>query len=250
MNERFSSKKLMDTLVDQVRSEYLSTEQDYPWIVGFSGGKDSTLVAHLVFEALLHVPPSKRTRRVHIVSNDTLVESPLVMSHLYKVQNQMKSGAEALGLPIKIATTTPDLSQSFWVLLIGKGYPTPNQTMRWCTDRLKILPTSSYILDKVSKHGSAILILGVRKDESNSRKRAIEKHQNIIDSQLTPHTSLRGAFVYRPIVELSTDNVWELLAEHLPPWGETHRDLIQLYRRRVWRMSCGYEQRGCTWLWY
>lgn len=230
MNERFSSKKLMDTLVDQVRSEYLSTEQDYPWIVGFSGGKDSTLVAHLVFEALLHVPPSKRTRRVHIVSNDTLVESPLVMSHLYKVQNQMKSGAEALGLPIKIATTTPDLSQSFWVLLIGKGYPTPNQTMRWCTDRLKILPTSSYILDKVSKHGSAILILGVRKDESNSRKRAIEKHQNIIDSQLTPHTSLRGAFVYRPIVELSTDNVWELLAEHLPPWGETHRDLIQLYR--------------------
>lgn len=220
----------MDKLIDQVRCEYLSTTQDYPWIVGFSGGKDSTLVAHLVFEAMLKVPPSQRLRHVHFVSNDTLVESPLVMTHLYKVQNQIKRGAEAFNLPITIATTTPDLSQSFWVLLIGKGYPTPNQTMRWCTDRLKIIPTSSYILDKVSKHGAAILILGVRKDESNSRKRAIEKHQNINDSELTPHTSLRGAFVYRPIVDLSTDDVWELLAEHLPPWGETHRDLIQLYR--------------------
>lgn len=220
----------MDKLIDQVRCEYLSTAQDHPWIVGFSGGKDSTLVAHLVFEAMLKVPPSQRARHVHFVSNDTLVESPLVMSHLYKVQNQIKRGAEAFNLPITIATTTPDLSQSFWVLLIGKGYPTPNQTMRWCTDRLKIIPTSSYILDKVSKHGAAILILGVRKDESNSRKRAIEKHQNINDSELTPHTSLRGAFVYRPIVDLSTDDVWELLAEHLPPWGETHRDLVQLYR--------------------
>lgn len=220
----------MDTLIDQIRSEYLSTEQNYPWIVGFSGGKDSTLVAHLVFEAMLHIAPSQRKRSVHIVSNDTLVESPLVMSHLYKVQEQIKRGAEALGLPITVATTTPDLSQSFWVLLIGKGYPTPNQTMRWCTDRLKIIPTSSYILDKVSEHGAAILILGVRKDESSSRKRNIEKYQNIPDSQLTPHASLRGAFVYRPIVDLTTDDVWELLAEHLPPWGESHRDLIQLYR--------------------
>lgn len=225
-----SSHDLFQTLVDEIRQEYLSPDQNYPWIVGFSGGKDSTLVAHLVFETLLSVAPSRRSRPVHIVSNDTLVESPLVMAHLHKVQAQIKQAAEALGLPVTVVTTQPDMRQSFWVLLIGKGYPTPNQTMRWCTDRLKIQPTRGYILDKVSAHGAAILVLGVRKDESNSRKRNIEKHQNIADSNLTPHNTLPGAFIYRPIVELTTDEVWELLGEHTPPWGGSHRDLIQLYR--------------------
>ena len=225
-----SSQSLFEQLVGEIRQEYVSTGQGYPWIIGFSGGKDSTLVAHLVFEALLQVAPSQRVRQVHIVSNDTLVESPLVMAHLYKVQEQISQAAVALNLPVTVATTQPIPHQSFWVLLIGKGYPTPNQTMRWCTDRLKIQPTSSYILDKVSAYGAAILILGVRKDESNSRKRNIDKHQNIADSNLTPHSTLPGAFVYRPIVDLSTDDVWELLAEHTPAWGGSHRDLIQLYR--------------------
>lgn len=57
-------------IVQHVKDEYLSTAQSYPWIVGFSGGKDSTVVAHAVFEALRAIPPSQRTRPVHIVSND------------------------------------------------------------------------------------------------------------------------------------------------------------------------------------
>ena len=39
-------------VVQHVKDEYLSTSQSWPWIVGFSGGKDSTVVAHAVFEAL------------------------------------------------------------------------------------------------------------------------------------------------------------------------------------------------------
>ncbi|MFM8444353.1 MAG: DNA phosphorothioation system sulfurtransferase DndC [Methylococcus sp.] len=225
-----SSHQIYNHLVEDIKKEYLSSSQNYPWILGFSGGKDSTLVAHLVFEAILNVAPSQRKRHIHIVSNDTLVESPLVMSHLHKVQEQMRHASNTLDLPITVATTKPIIHQSFWVLLIGKGYPTPNQTMRWCTDRLKIQPTSGYILDKVSAYGAAILILGVRKDESNSRKRNIDKYQNIAESNLTPHSTLSGAYIYRPIVDLSTDDVWELLAEHSPAWGGTHRDLIQLYR--------------------
>lgn len=64
--------------------EYLSPSQSYPWIVTFSGGKDSTLVAHLVFEALLELPPSLRNRKIYFVSNDTLVESPLVAQHMHR----------------------------------------------------------------------------------------------------------------------------------------------------------------------
>lgn len=217
-------------IVTAVQEEYLSDDQCYPWIIGFSGGKDSTLVAHAVMEALLAISPSRRTREVHILSNDTLVESPLVIAYLREVQTYLRDAARNLRLPVVVETTRPDPEQSFWVLLIGRGYPTPNQNMRWCTDRLKILPTSRYITDSVSRHGAAILVLGVRKDESSTRRQTIERHRNLSDSNLTPHSSLSGALIYRPIVELTTDEVWEILGEHPPPWGGTHQALIQLYR--------------------
>lgn len=221
---------LWEGVVADIKTEYLSDTQGYPWIIGFSGGKDSTLVAQAVLEAILAVPPSARTREVHVVSNDTLVESPMVIAHMIRVQRQIQEASQNLGLPITVVTTKPEIEQTFWVLLIGKGYPSPNQSMRWCTDRLKIQPTSSYILNNVSKHGAAIVVLGVRKDESNSRRNSIDKFQNMENSSLTPHAELPGAFIYRPIVDLKLDDVWEVLGENPPPWGGTHKDLIQLYR--------------------
>lgn len=217
-------------IVQHVKDEYLSTVQSYPWIVGFSGGKDSTVVAHAVFEALQAIPPSKRTRPVHIVSNDTMVESPLVMAHLDDVSRQLQAAADSLSLPITVARTRPDPDKTFWVLLIGKGYPSPNQQMRWCTDRLKIQPTSTYIKDNVSKHGAAVVVLGVRRTESIRRMRTVDKYENDRGSNLNPHSSITGAYIFRPIVDLTTDDVWEILGSFPAPWGGTHTKLFQLYR--------------------
>lgn len=225
-----SPNEKMHRIVEEIREEYLSETQRYPWIIGYSGGKDSTLVAHAVFEALLGIEPAKRTREVHLVSNDTLVESPLVVGHMKMTQKTISEAAKALNLPITVAITTPEISKTFWVNLIGRGYPTPNQNMRWCTDRLKIQPTSRYILDFVSSCGAAIVILGVRRDESSSRRASIDRHVNIGESNLTPHSELPGAYIYRPIVDLVTDDVWEILGGNYPPWGGTHGDLVQLYR--------------------
>lgn len=210
--------------------EYLDDTQDYPWIVTFSGGKDSTLVAHLVFEMLLSLPPSLRRRSVYFVSNDTLVESPLVASHMRTALDAILAAAKRYKLPIDGQVTTPKLDETFWTLLIGKGYPSPNRNMRWCTDRLKISPTSNYILDKVSAHGAAIILLGVRKDESSARRSSIENHKNKENSNLTPHGTLKNALVYRPIMDVSTDDVWEFLVYNDPPWGGSHRDLVMLYK--------------------
>jgi len=217
-------------VVQHVKDEYLSSVQAYPWIVGFSGGKDSTVVAHAVFEALAAIPPSQRTRPVHIVSNDTMVESPLVMAHLDEVSQQIRAAAAGLSLPITVARTRPDLDKTFWVLLIGKGYPSPNQQMRWCTDRLKIQPTSTYIKDNVSKYGAAIVVLGVRRTESIRRMRTVDKYENDRGTNLNPHSSITGAYIFRPIVDLTTDDVWEILGSFPAPWGGTHKNLFQLYR--------------------
>jgi len=217
-------------IVQNVKSEYLSESQNFPWIVGFSGGKDSTVVAHAVFEALLAIPPSLRTRQVHVVSNDTLVESPLVIAHLDEVTKRIEEAANNLALPIVVARTTPELEKTFWVLLIGKGYPSPNLTMRWCTDRLKIQPTSGYIKKHISDYGAAIVVLGVRRSESQTRQRSIDRYQNLRGTELTPHSELLGAYIYRPIVDLTTDDVWEILGSFQAPWGGTHTNLFQLYR--------------------
>ncbi len=217
-------------VVSEIRDEYLDETQCYPWVIGFSGGKDSTVVAHGVFEALLTIPPSRRKRSIHIVSNDTMVESPLVMAHLDDVTERIERAARNLDLPITVARTKPEVDKTFWVLLIGKGYPSPNMTMRWCTDRLKIQPTSAYIKKHISDYGAAVVVLGVRRDESQTRQRSIDKRRNMRGSNLTPHSDLQGAFVYRPIVDLTTDDVWEILGAFHAPWGGNHASLIQLYR--------------------
>lgn len=167
-------------------------------------------------------------RPVHIVSNDTLVESPLVIQHVKTSLDQIMSAATALRLPIHTDITKPDVTQTFWVNLIGRGYPSPNRTFRWCTDRMKIQPTSTYIKSKIAEAENVILLLGVRRSESATRAASVKRYDN--GERLNRHNDLAGCLVFRPIVELTTEDVWEYLAEHDAPWGGDHRKLIKLYR--------------------
>lgn len=221
----------LEEALARVRAELLDEYKQphsFPWIVGFSGGKDSTVVAHLVFDLLLSLAPDERRRAVHIVSNDTLVESPLVMAHIASVQADMTVAARAWDLPVTVTTTRPHPDATFWVNLIGRGYPTPNRTFRWCTDRMKIQPTSRYIREQVAASGEVILLLGVRRDESATRAGTVARYDN--GARLNRHNDLPGCMVFRPIVEFSTDDVWEFLSAAPPPWGGTHARLIRLYR--------------------
>ena len=218
---------LVQSIRRDIAAEYTEPHK-YPWIIGFSGGKDSTLVTHLVFEHLLSLPASERTRPVYVVSNDTLVESPLVIAHVRTVMDEIQAAAGAFALPIKVQITQPDDDQTFWVSLIGRGYPSPNRSFRWCTDRMKIQPTSRFIRQHVDAFGKVILLLGVRRDESSTRAGSVARYDN--GERLNRHNDLVGCMVFRPIVEMLTEDVWEFLGEHSPPWGGSHRALILLYR--------------------
>lgn len=220
-----------EALFQSIRAELLDEyrqDHDWPWIIGYSGGKDSTLVTHLVFEMLLSLPPSQRSRPVHIVANDTLVESPLVVQHIIESVEEIGDAANAFGLPIITKITRPAPDQSFWVNLIGRGYPSPNRSFRWCTDRMKILPTSRYIKSQVDDAGQVVLLLGVRRSESSTRAASVNRYDN--GERLNKHNDLVGCMVFRPIVDLDTDDVWEFLALNEPPWGGSHLKLIGLYR--------------------
>lgn len=222
-----SSASTFDAIRSELLHEYLK-DHTYPWIIGYSGGKDSTLVTHLAFEMLMKLPPSERRRTVHIVSNDTLVESPLVVQHIIDSINEIQEAADAFALPVVTKITRPAPDQSFWVNLIGRGYPSPNRSFRWCTDRMKIQPTSKYIKGLADTAGQVILLLGVRRSESATRAASVGRYDN--GERLNKHNDLQGCMVFRPIVELDTDEVWEFLALNEPPWGSSHLKLIGLYR--------------------
>ena len=211
----------------EIAEEY-AEPHNVPWIIGYSGGKDSTLVAHLVIEHLLSISPSKRTRPVHIVANDTLVESPFVIAHLKNSLAAIQDASEAFLLPVKCQITQPADDKTFWVNVIGRGYPPPNRMFRWCTDRMKIQPTISYIKGQSAITGKVILLLGVRRAESSARAQSVARYDN--GGRLNPHNDLKECMVFRPIVELSTKDVWEFLALNEPPWGGSHGHLIKLYQ--------------------
>jgi DNA sulfur modification protein DndC len=212
-----------------LRDEYLQSHSK-PWIIGFSGGKDSSLLAHLVVECILSVSPDERKRRVYVVSNDTLVESPIFQSFVDRVLQRMAESYGALQIPVEVVKTSPLLEESFWVNLLGRGYPAPKRMFRWCTDRMKIRPTTRFIREQVSQNGEVILLLGVRRAESGERAKNISKRETSDEnSRLNPHSDLGGCMIYTPITELSTDEVWITLLNNKPPWGGDYRDLLQLY---------------------
>lgn len=214
----------------EIRDQY-RTQGPMPWIIGFSGGKDSTLLAQLVIEAILGVAPAERTRPVYLICNDTLVESPLFQRYVDASLDRLREGLENLSLPISVVTTRPKESETFWVNMLGRGYPAPNRSFRWCTDRMKIRPTSEFIKSLVNQNGAAVLLLGVRKNESAERAKNMQRRESASPGTLLkPHDDLKGCLIYCPIIDLSTDDVWVSLIENRPPWGGKHSDLFQLYR--------------------
>jgi DNA sulfur modification protein DndC len=218
-----------DLIVQKVVARYESTSDQRPWIVAYSGGKDSTMVLHLLFEALRRVRPSRRTRPVHVLSSDTLVETPAIAAFVESQLELIEAGAQGLGLPIKAHLVRPELHETFWVRLIGYGYPAPNRTFRWCTERLKIKPSNAFIMQQVASAGEVLILLGSRIAESSTRAKSIRKHESN-GGEINPHSTLANAFVWAPIRDLETDEVWEYLALSPCPWGGSHRQLQNLYK--------------------
>ena len=219
----------LETIKATLKREY-SRQHSHPWVIAYSGGKDSTLLLQLVWEMVAELPSVQRCRKILVVGNDTLVESPLIIQHLRDSLKVVKVAAQEQYLPIDVRITTPAIDQTFWVNVIGRGYIPPTRNFRWCTDRMKILPTSRLLKDIVHEYGGSVLLIGTRRSESQNRKRVMER-RNVIATELNPHDSIDDCFMFAPIVDLDDDDIWTVLMQRCPPWGGTHRRLITLYRQ-------------------
>jgi DNA sulfur modification protein DndC len=221
-------KATVAALCEEIRELY--TADDVPWIIGYSGGKDSTAVLQLIWTAVAELPVEKRTKPIHVISTDTLVENPVVAAWVTRSLDTMRKAANEQNLPIQPHRLTPKVEDSFWVNLIGKGYPAPRHKFRWCTERLKIRPSNRFILGVVKASGEAILVLGTRKTESTRRAFNMLKHEkNRARDRLSPNASLPGTLVYTPIEDWTNDDVWMFLTQVKNPWGYNNADLLGMY---------------------
>lgn len=219
----------VDALVAQTQQLYLA--DGVPWVVGYSGGKDSTAVLQLVWQALAELPADQRSKPVHVISTDTLVENPVVAAWVTHSLEVMEDAASKAGLPVKPHRLTPAVTDTFWVNLIGRGYPAPRHKFRWCTERLKIKPSNSFIREMVRSHGEAILVLGTRKAESSSRaSRMAALESRRVRDLLSPNSSLPNCLVYSPIENWSNDDVWTFLMQRPNPWGYSNKELLTMYQ--------------------
>jgi DNA sulfur modification protein DndC len=215
-------------LCEEIRTLYCA--DTVPWIVGYSGGKDSTATLQLTWMALATLPPEQRTKAVHVISTDTLVENPIVASWVTHSLDVMAEAARKQGMPFKPMRLTPRVEDSFWVNLIGKGYPAPRHKFRWCTERLKIRPSNTFIMQVVNQTGEAILLLGARKAESQARAKVLNRNTRYrVRDRLSPNSTLPGCSVYTPIEDWSNDDVWMFLTQIDNPWGYDNKDLLGMY---------------------
>ena len=275
MAANFLDENSIESIYDEMQAVYLNDNR--PWIIGYSGGKDSTVCTELTFRMLMKLPKEKRTKPVYIVSSDTLIENPVILNYLNYNIEKINESAKKLDLPVEGIVVKPDSTNTYWTNIIGKGYPTPKSIQyRWCTERLKIRPSNDFIKKQLEKE-DVVVILGVRKDESIARKARIEKRE--IDGYLlTPHGTLKSknklAYVYTPIVDFTTADVWDVLVNSnkntIPTpddifdhpatcWGTDTMELFNLYLKgsgdsgecpfiadeSTSKSSCGNSRFGC-----
>lgn len=215
---------------EEMKRVYLHDQR--PWMIGYSGGKDSTLLCQLVFEMLQDLPEEDRKKKVYIVTSDTLVENPIVKNYMHKMNKAINEASQQKKLNIEAHMLYPETKNTFWSLVIGLGYPTPEPPgFRWCTERLKINPSNAFTYNTIKKDGEIVILLGVRKAESASRSRSISSRE-IEGKLLTRHDQIAKAYVYSPLSEIRNENVWEYLlqGDGMSPWNTDNKYLFSLYQ--------------------
>lgn len=245
----------MNLLTKQIQDYYLL--DSIPWVIGYSGGKDSTAVLQLVWYALKKLRPEQRHKPIHVITTDTMVENPVVSAWVKSSHDRMDRARTEAAMPIRPHMLYPDLAQTFWVNLIGRGYPSPRYKFRWCTERLKIRPSNRFIREVVRSSGEAMLVLGTRRAESSRRSANMEKHaQGRLRDRISPNSKLPNSLVYTPIEDWTSDDVWQFLMQVPNPWGHANRALVSMYRGAsddnecplvvdTTTPSCGNSRFGC-----
>ncbi len=211
------------------------------------------MLASLVFDTVLSLPSDKCAKPISVVCTDTRVEIPAIVEMVDGTLERMRKCSLQHNLNVDVNLLKPTVEESFWVNIIGRGYPPPNRTFRWCTQRMKIDPVTTFVQQRIGHWGEAILHLGARRAESASRAQTMASRE--ARNGLHRHPDLPRVWVSNPIEFLTTEEVWAYLLQKSNPWGGDNRSLYKLYASAsngecpiqidTSTPSCGNSRFGC-----
>jgi DNA sulfur modification protein DndC len=130
MNAPPLGREFLDARYEEIRKIYLGDRR--PWVIGYSGGKDSTTALQMIWYALSALGTDRLTKPVYIIASDTQVETPKIVGYIDSSLERMNHATRRAGLPFTAHKVRPKLENTFWVNLIGRGYPAPSKRSRWC----------------------------------------------------------------------------------------------------------------------
>ncbi|BAZ06253.1 hypothetical protein NIES3974_29110 [Calothrix sp. NIES-3974] len=96
----------IELLTQEIQELYL--QDRIPWVIGYSGGKDSTAILQLVWNAIAQLPKQQRSKTIHVITTDTLVENPYVSIWVKNSLKQIEVAAYAGGKSLRV-----DLGEKF-----------------------------------------------------------------------------------------------------------------------------------------
>jgi DNA sulfur modification protein DndC len=94
---------------------------------------------------------------------------------------------------------------------------------------LKIEPANRFITEKVTSYGEVVIVLGARRAESTTRAGQMGKRKKA-GEHLTRHSDLPNAWVFTPIEDWDTEEIWEYLLSEQSPWGNDNKELFTMYK--------------------
>lgn len=224
----------MDAAKADLKTLYLNSEDKGTWAVAWSGGKDSTCVLKLITEVVMALPVEQRQRHVYVVMSDTVVENPELDLYMREQQQLFNQWATKNKAPFSAHIVERPVEKGYFFCLLGKGHPLPSQSIRWCTDRLKIKPQDNFFLEITPTY----VLSGVRRSESQTRERKIDRYSIEEKVALYEHSKLTplGTKVFMPIINFDVEDVWRSLREPTL-WGSTE-DIRRIYKDATG--ECGF----------
>ncbi len=222
----------MDTVATKIRRSIKQIcdhykRDDRPWYLGFSGGKDSTALFAAVYSAMLNVGHPRKP--ITLLYCDTGVEIPIVVDYVVRTLAHIRRQAKRDCLPINTRVVRPRIEDSYFVKVVGHGYPPPTNKFRWCTDRLRVAPVRRAMQTSATT-GQSVILLGTRWEESPERMRTLARFQLEGNAHHFRQAGNTNTTIFSPLVDFSTKEIWIYLHSDDLPTCLNVRQLVALYR--------------------
>jgi DNA sulfur modification protein DndC len=164
--------------------------------------------------------------RVSVIYCDTGVENPVLDAYAKCVLRQLKAEFATENLPFQVECLKAPPEDRFFVRLIGRGYPPPTNSFRWCTTGLRIRPVSRFIASNDPEN--TVVVLGLRSSESQQRDRSLARSSGRYWQKQREGTGNYDLFL--PIIDLDVPEVWDAVFALGSPQCIEPQALETLYR--------------------